>query len=391
MSERKKPDIPGYGDGSNAFAPDSSGAGQSSAWRDQLFASAPRSGEDEDTAALVTLTGLPAGGEEDALRALLHGAVDDLAPREGVLDHLRYAVPARRARRRQLMVGAAALLVLAVASVPALLRTGGIGGDGGRPLAVASSPATPESGESPDGGTSGEVGGGDSTHGGGEQGEATQGPHDGTDGTGSGGGPNGTKPVSAPPCKAGDLVEESATTSPPDSRGNVTGQIKMANASSAPCSVAGAGSVRTVAADARIDTAQHTDGDVASGLLPAVAPEPEPITLAAGEAYVLAFAFVPAPEAAETCPATGPDTPAPGPTEGTDTNTPTGDTGEVLSNTTTQLMVTDTGGANDGTPPPPETTEVAITHTPEGGGRTATVTVPATCAGTVFYTPPLEG
>ncbi|MEU2881273.1 hypothetical protein ABZ651_34915, partial [Streptomyces sp. NPDC007070] len=39
--------------------------------------------------------------DELDLRRMLHRAVEDVEPRDGALDHLRRAVPARRARKRQ--------------------------------------------------------------------------------------------------------------------------------------------------------------------------------------------------------------------------------------------------------------------------------------------------
>ena len=50
--------------------------------------------------------------DEVALCRLLRGAVQDLEPADGTLDHLHRAVPARRARRRQGVVGAAAAALL---------------------------------------------------------------------------------------------------------------------------------------------------------------------------------------------------------------------------------------------------------------------------------------
>ena len=43
--------------------------------------------------------------DELALRRMLHHAVQQMEPRDGTLDHLRRAVPARRARKRQATVG----------------------------------------------------------------------------------------------------------------------------------------------------------------------------------------------------------------------------------------------------------------------------------------------
>ncbi|MEV6103146.1 hypothetical protein AB0M28_00310 [Streptomyces sp. NPDC051940] len=335
------------------------------------------------------------GLDEDALRGLLRGAVDDLAPNPGALDHLRYAVPARRARKRQLVVGAAALAVLAVASVPALVRSGAIIDGGDKPVTASSNHATPSSGsttgvddgqEGTEGPSSGEKG---------EKGEATAGPDD--DGSSATGGDTGNvTQAEAPACASGDIQEEYAQSGEPNSAGIVTGEIVMGNRSDKPCTVEGVGSVQTAATGSgNIDVAVHTDGDEASAVLPPASDAPETITLAAGETYRVAFAFVPAPEAAQQCPADGGSSPSPEPTKdaeqttgGTGSETATG-AGDTLNDPSTQLMYSDGGTGEEA--PPAEETPIQITHTPEAGGETASVTVPATCVGTVYYTPPLEG
>lgn len=89
------------------------------------------SGAPDDDDLVGTLTdlfardrGAPASDELDevALRRMLHGAVRELAPSEGTLDHLHRAVPARRARRRQAVVGAAAAALLIGTAVPAFVH-----------------------------------------------------------------------------------------------------------------------------------------------------------------------------------------------------------------------------------------------------------------------------
>ncbi|MCZ9347385.1 hypothetical protein NGM37_57770, partial [Streptomyces sp. TRM76130] len=56
------------------------------------------------------------------MRRLLHRAVEEVEPREGALEQLRRAVPARRARKRQAAVGMAAAALLIGTAVPALLH-----------------------------------------------------------------------------------------------------------------------------------------------------------------------------------------------------------------------------------------------------------------------------
>lgn len=58
----------------------------------------------------------------DELRGLLHGAVAELTPSDGALERLRHAVPVRRARKRQAVIGAAAAVLLCGTAVPAAMR-----------------------------------------------------------------------------------------------------------------------------------------------------------------------------------------------------------------------------------------------------------------------------
>ncbi|MGW2234774.1 hypothetical protein ACWCWE_12330, partial [Streptomyces sp. NPDC001759] len=60
--------------------------------------------------------------DELALRRMLHQAVQTVEPRDGTLEHLRRAVPARRARKRQAMVGMAAAALFLGTAIPALVH-----------------------------------------------------------------------------------------------------------------------------------------------------------------------------------------------------------------------------------------------------------------------------
>ena len=62
------------------------------------------------------------GSDELALRRLLHQAVQEIEPVDGTLEHLRRAVPARRARKRQAVVGMAAAALFIGTAVPALVH-----------------------------------------------------------------------------------------------------------------------------------------------------------------------------------------------------------------------------------------------------------------------------
>lgn len=104
-----------------------------------------------------------AASEEEALRGLLHGAVEGLQPSAGALERLRHAVPARRARKRQALLGAAAVALLAGTAIPALMHLAGREGaatdhaamaghgehTGDKPGAVGSDPHQNGSGNQP--------------------------------------------------------------------------------------------------------------------------------------------------------------------------------------------------------------------------------------------------
>ncbi|WP_436843491.1 hypothetical protein [Streptomyces hundungensis] len=75
--------------------------------------------------------------DERALRRLLHGTVEDLKPSEGALEHLRAAVPLRRARKRQAVVGSIAAALLVATAVPAFLHVANTAGSADDLPAVA--------------------------------------------------------------------------------------------------------------------------------------------------------------------------------------------------------------------------------------------------------------
>ncbi|MFC7510300.1 hypothetical protein ACFQV4_00890 [Streptomyces thermocarboxydus] len=106
--------------------------------------------------------------DELHLRTLLHQAVQDVEPSDGTLDYLRRAVPARRARKRQALVGAAAAALFLGTAVPALVHVSSTSGSDANPSAVGhASQAQGGTGQGKDagngettaGGASDEVGG----------------------------------------------------------------------------------------------------------------------------------------------------------------------------------------------------------------------------------------
>lgn len=103
--------------------------------------------------------------DELALRRLLHQAVEEIEPTDGTLEHLRRAVPARRARKRQALVGMAAAALFIGTAVPALIHVSNASGSNADPsIAGNSSQAQGGAGQgkNPDGGES-TAGGGSGT------------------------------------------------------------------------------------------------------------------------------------------------------------------------------------------------------------------------------------
>ncbi|WEO96242.1 hypothetical protein A6P39_020640 [Streptomyces sp. FXJ1.172] len=336
------------------------------------------------------------GPDELGLRRLLHSAVDGLEPRTGTLEHLRRAVPARRARKRRAVVGTAAAALFFGTAIPALVHVSDSGGaDPNTAMAGQSSQAQGGTGHDKD--RSGDAGGTQdsgaaSTKPGRQSGRPGEKGRSGGGATGSTGGAGPTPTLAAggvPPCTAAQLGSATGSTDAPDSAGIVYGTFKVANVSAAACSVAGAGTVtptaRGAADQAKITTARHTAGDAATGL-PDPSLEVSGLVLQPGAAYDEKFAFVPS----QTCPTTGGTTTTGGSATGGATPDPTPSqnagatggsaTGATTAGTTAQPA---TGGTADGS--------VVVTHTAQGGSPSASATVPAECAGTVYYTGVLAG
>ncbi|MGV9283656.1 hypothetical protein [Streptomyces sp. NPDC003730] len=326
---------------------------------------------------------------EAALRAMMRRAVGEMEPSDGTLDHLRRAVPARRARKRQAFVGAAAAVLFLGTAVPALVHVSNSTGAGADP-SVAGNASQAQGGASqgkdPAGGQSGNAGTGDT-----DEGKDKADPKETPDGKESGaaagsspsGAPSTSTPADVPACAPGSLGPAVASSAAPDSTGVVYGSFRVTNVSPAGCTVTGPGSVVTAAlgaADAsRIGTARHAAGDAAAGL-PDPSLEAAALTLAPGAAYEVQFAWVPS----ETCPTPGGTTgggtggPSPEPS-------PTGDT--------TAAGGSSAGGGGEAGPTAQLLTEegpaegsVSVTYSPEGGSGSATATVTDACVGTVYWT-----
>ncbi|MFD9369340.1 hypothetical protein ACFWA6_16810 [Streptomyces sp. NPDC060020] len=347
----------------------------------------------------------PPGGasEEEALRSLLHGAVEGLQPSAGALERLRHAVPARRARKRQALVGAAAVALLAGTAIPALMHlAGGEGGatdhpamaghgehTGDKPGAVASDPhqngygnqprSTRSSGGAPAvGGATGQP---DATLGGSPVGGLTAGP------TGSAGASSGTAgsvpgagpmpPVAAPgvPGCGADQLGVVGSARAPETDGRVYGSFRVTNVSAQGCAVTGQDTVSAAPAPGAsagqgpsVAVVGHTAGDPASGLLPDPSAEAPVLVLPPNTAYEVRFAWVPSKE---SCTPTNPD--AGGKPPQTDS---AGSSGAPAHGAATEPQT----GA------PPVTAGVSVSHTPQPGSATTRTTLPEACGGTVYRT-----
>lgn len=325
-----------------------------------------------------------ADSDELALRNLLHQAVAEIEPRDGTLEHLRRAVPARRARKRQAVVGMAAAALFIGTAVPALVHVSNSTGSEINPSAVGNGSQTQGgSGESKgESGKSGSAGGSSSAPESGKNDDKGKGDKGKGESNGSTGGAEPTPATETIPACTATQLSSSASAGAPDSVGAVYGTFRVSNISGASCTVAGAGGVSTTpqgAADgSRISVVPHVAGDAAGGL-PDPALSPSQLVLAPGTSYEVQFAWVPS----EPCP-TGDETtggtsgggePSPDPTP-TEEVTDGGTTTDGTNSMTTQLFTED--GAVDGS--------VLVSHTAEGGVTTATTTVSNACAGTVYRT-----
>ncbi|WP_405586564.1 hypothetical protein [Streptomyces sp. NBC_01092] len=333
--------------------------------------------------------------DELELRRMLHDVVQEIEPRDGTLDHLRRAVPARRARKRQALVGMAAAALFIGTAVPALVHVSNSTGPN-------VNPANAGHGEQAQGGAGQgkETNGGQSTSGGSsgkteDQGKGHDKDEDKDPGTGTGTGPGSSADPSAPsaadvtPCTADQLGTSGGSADGPDPSGTVYGTFRFSNISTVDCTVSSPGTVSFVtggAADAtKISAIRHVAGDAAAGL-PDPAQELTSLALKPGESYAVKFAWIPS----ETCPTTtdpttggpggGEPSPDPTPTDPTSGTTEGSSTG-TDSGTSTQLLSEDT--TLDGS--------VTITNTTAAGAPTATVVVSNACAGAIYWTGVLAG
>ncbi|MEU9188502.1 hypothetical protein AB0D14_29015 [Streptomyces sp. NPDC048484] len=330
------------------------------------------------------------GSDELALRRLLHQAVEEIEPTDGTLDHLRRAVPARRARKRQAVVGVAAAALFIGTAVPALVHVSNSAGSDADPSMVGDTSATQGGANE---GKEASAGGGSGGSSGSSKGSGKDGKKDEAGkGKGGTGGTAGVEPsvsaAGAPTCGPAQLVAASGGAGAPDAVGAVYGTFTITNVSAASCTVVGGGSVSPAAlgaADpAKLTAALHMAGDAATGL-------PDPSTYASslvlrpGGTYEVKFAWVPS----ATCPTDGGNGGGPGGGEPSPDPSPTenpsgdneGTSSEGSSGMGSQLMKAD--GTVDGS--------VSVSYAAEGGAPTASTTVSNACSGTVYRTGALAG
>ncbi|MFG2514713.1 hypothetical protein [Streptomyces sp. NPDC048584] len=327
--------------------------------------------------------------DELALRAMLRQAVQEVEPDDGTLDYLRRAVPVRRARKRQALVGMAAAALFLGTAVPALVHVSGTSSSGANPSTVGHASQAQGgtgqgkdkgNGESTAGGASDEVEGTDKGDTGdkgktGESNGSGAGTTEGTD-------PSSSLSADTPACTAAQLGPATASSAAPDTTGAVYGSFRVGNVSAETCTVESAGLVTAapqgVADATKVTSARHVAGDAAAGL-PDPSLESMTLVLKPGAAYEVKFAWVPSEPCAPPGDTTGGGTggPSTDPTPTGDPTTTAGTSTGTDSGTAAQLVRED-GGPADGS--------VAITYTSPTGSGSATTTVSNACAGTVYFT-----
>ncbi|MEU5956656.1 hypothetical protein [Streptomyces sp. NPDC047525] len=330
--------------------------------------------------ALDSLFGGEGGPDELALRRMMRSAVQEIEPGDRALERLRHAVPARRARKRQAVVGMAAAALFIGTAIPALVHvTNSGGGSDDRPSIAGNSEQTQggsSQGKGPDGGEKGE--GSDS---GPSKSKDKKDKKDKKDGKGKGessggatGGPDpsGTESADSPACTADQLGDAGGSAGAAEADGKVYGSFRISNVSTSSCTVSAAGSVTTSTTGAadptKIGVADHVAGDAATGL-PDPAQAVSSLVLQPGAAYEVKFAWVPS----EACPTDGGGDPSPDPTptegSGGDSGTPGG---------VEPQMVREDGGVLDG--------GVTVSLTAPAGAPASGATIANACAGTVYKT-----
>ncbi|MFR9672899.1 hypothetical protein [Streptomyces sp. TR06-5] len=374
--------------------------------------------------------------DEDALRHLLRDTVRDIEPTPGVLDDLHRAVRARRARRRNTVVGAAAAVLACVVGLSAAWHAdfGPIGGKAMRNAGHAQDRLAQQQAASPGSREAPGTADGSSRTGGGS-GEAGPGAGVGipTSGTSTGPDPSSSLGPVSPGCTREQLGAWSADLGEPDEQGRVHGAFTVINTSENSCTVDGDGIVtataRGSAKSALVQVVDHTTGDEATGLPDPVMAADE-VVLEPEAAYVVRFAWIPregggptgcSPSSPTDGGETGdaaPTTPGPEPMgssgslqeDGAPEHTGT-ETGDGSTDGSTETGSGSSGssggtggsgssggsggsgstdgstGSTDGDEPSPAPPSVAVSHTPDVGEPVVgEIVIEQACAGTLYRT-----
>ncbi|MFP8944359.1 hypothetical protein ACLIYM_23370 [Streptomyces fenghuangensis] len=352
----------GEGGGREGRGPEVSG----SAGDDPTGTSAETPADPDTPAAGPDAPADPDGLDERSLRLMLHGAVEDVAPSPDALERLHHAVPARRARRRQLTVGAAAAALVIGVATPALMTSGVITRvlDGDTTNAASAQERRDGAGTGGQSGDAADQGADQNSAGGGRQDASGSREGSGRGGSASSPETDDTLGPTSPSCLRSQIGDGGSTVSPADADGHVYGAFKVTNISDASCLVDGSDTVTATPMGAADPTGfsvvDHTSGGRAARL-PDPQLEPGSFVLEPGKSYTVRFAWVPSEGGGATgCPASpGPGPTAPGDSSGgTDSGGTGGTTGGDAgggtgatggSGGTDSSGGTDTGG---GTAPP---------------------------------------
>ncbi|UGY92373.1 hypothetical protein [Streptomyces gobiensis] len=237
---------------------------------------------------------------DEALRRLMRDVVSDIEPAPDSLEHIRRAVPARRARRRQALIGVATAVLLVGVTVPTLMHTGVVPGPLGddRRANTANGQQAQENG----GGDQGNAGIGDpmgkdprtgASPDGRRQGEASTAP---SQGSAESPGANDDLAVTSPRCERDQLGQATVQVDDPDDRGHIYGSFRFVNVYADPCRIKGTDELTATArgeADATaIQILDHTEGGKAERL-PSPGEARDDLILRPGEAYQVRFAWLP--------------------------------------------------------------------------------------------------
>jgi hypothetical protein len=357
--------------------------------------------------------------EEEALRRLMRDVVSDIEPGSRSLDHIRRAVPMRRVRRKQALLGAVTA-VLAILTMPVLMQAGVVSGPLGpdEQGSAAHSEQTGGSGERSgesgerSGGSGGADEGGKASKGDGSESEGGRGRGKGRDrsgaasvspsvsGSGSAESPGGSEGLSStsPRCSHDQLGNAAAQLGTPDDQGKIYGSFRLANISGDTCRVKGTDMLVAVARgkakSGAVQVLDHTEGDKADQL-PSPGEVRDDLILRSGEAYQVRFAWVPDSERGPGgCPLPEPES-KPEPdrrpdNSGDDPGGSGGDPGGSTGDGNEPNDVSTLGDSGDRRNGGGSESGVTLRYTPAvGDSRSSQVFLNGVCSGTVYRTGPL--